>query len=232
MKTFLKILKSAGLIILLIIITVLLMIFFAFALSQITVTFFAPKNYLFFSMGLERTLIFVLEILVVFTIIVWYKTEIEKKNFFANNIYKSIKKHKLLSTFVVVFTCYIIVSSTTVVTGNKIITRNFLNPVGNSHTYDDVVAIETGFYGYDPIIGAGEGDFYYKIKLGDGKWIDLGSNISNSKIENGDTWATIEYVDKAFVKSGAIKISSDKFSDIYGYDKDVLARFKRIISNK
>jgi hypothetical protein len=130
--------------------------------------------------------------------------EVSSKDFF--------KKHRkqiipiFLTLNVALF--YIIVSSVTVITNNKIIDYSFLSPQGREYSYNDIASINTGVYGKKRFpFTHSKGDFFYIIELKDGSKIDL-TEVGGFKNEEEHEVFIIEKLDSKLVKMNIPKVSS------------------------
>lgn len=123
-------------------------------------------------------------------------------------------KRKLLSIFIIfnIVLFYIVISSVTVITNNKIIDYSFHSSEGREYSYNDVVKINTGVYGkkklYLPSFFAhySKGDFFYIIELEDGTKIDL-AELGGVKNDE-HPYFIIEELDIQFVKMDIPKVLS------------------------
>ncbi|WP_404442810.1 hypothetical protein LG307_13465 [Sutcliffiella horikoshii] len=105
---------------------------------------------------------------------------------------------------------YIIFSSVTAITDQKIIDHSFLHPQGKEYYFKDIVKIEAGVRGnkyYVPFTH-NRGDFYYKIELVDGKIIDLNDEVSGYKNEDEHPTFVLNKLDARLVEMGTTKVSS------------------------
>ena len=103
---------------------------------------------------------------------------------------------------------YTIVTSVTVITGDKITDYSFLHPQGREYNYKDAAKIEAGVYGktsYVPFTHS-KGDFFYIIELDNGRKIDL-TEVGGVKNDEHEFFM-IEELDRKFVKLGIPKVSS------------------------
>lgn len=122
------------------------------------------------------------------------------------------KRKLILSTFIPlnIILFYIIISSVTVITNNKIIDYSFLHPEGREYSYNDVVKIKTGVYGKKTLRSLpfthSKGDFFYIIELDGGSKIDL---VEVGGVQNDEhPYFIIEKLDIQFVGMDIPKVSS------------------------
>ncbi len=105
---------------------------------------------------------------------------------------------------------YIVFSSVTVITEEKIIDYSFLHPQGKKYDFNDVVKIEAGVRGdkfYLPFTH-NRGDFYYKIQLSDGKIIDLNDEAGGYEDEDEHPTFVLNKLDTRLIEIGITKESS------------------------
>ncbi|MFC7678855.1 hypothetical protein ACFQV5_08040 [Paenibacillus sp. GCM10028914] len=124
---------------------------------------------------------------------------------------KFLRRHRksILALFIasnMVF-LYVIISSVTVITNNKIIDYSFLYPQGREYSYKDIVQINAGVYGKKQSFPSldSKGDYFYIVELENGKKIKL--TEAGGFIDEHE-YFTIEKLDRQFVDMGISKISS------------------------
>ncbi|TYS68268.1 hypothetical protein FZC76_11040 [Sutcliffiella horikoshii] len=118
---------------------------------------------------------------------------------------------------------YIIFSSVTVITDQKIIDHSFLHPQGKEYDFTDVVKIDAGVRGdryYFPFTH-NKGDFYYKIELTDGKMIDLNDEAGGYENEDEHPTYVLNKLDVRLIEIGITKKSS---MDNFHYTTESLDR--------
>ncbi|MGD6873464.1 hypothetical protein ACQCU1_14905 [Sutcliffiella horikoshii] len=136
------------------------------------------------------------------------------------------KKRKNLWTGFIIFNMigfYIIFTSVTVVTEEKIIDHSFLNPQGKKYDFDDVLKIDTGVRGdryYFPFTH-NKGDFYYKIEFMDGKIIDLNDESGGYDEEEEHPTFVLNKLDARLVD---MEITKESSMDNFHYTTESLDR--------
>ena len=118
----------------------------------------------------------------------------------------------LISIFILgnIVILYTFVISITVINKENMVVHSFLQPLGKEYRYQDITEIYTGIHGKGNNFSYSEGDFYYFIKMNDGKKIDLaimgGTSIIDDDTDEGHPFFIIEKLDQRFV---AMKIHKD-----------------------
>lgn len=142
-----------------------------------------------------------------------------------------IKKHIPLYVGFFLVSLYLSLSSITTVSPDNIVHHSFLNPFGESYSYDDIATVECGFYGSGFHFFREKGDFYYQVTMNDGKTIKFNDTQTTEQYEN-DTYSELVVFDNEIMKHDVKKISSDKNSEYAMLDQIYVDRFISIINNK
>lgn len=140
---------------------------------------------------------------------------------------KEFNKYIILS---ILLSIYIIITSTVVVTENGIYDYSFYNLKGDKYEFSDVEYVDTGFI----YKGRNKGQFFYNIKLNDGKKIKLAhpSLTQPGKQYDDDTWQEYVDIDKLIMNSNAKKTSSEKGSEYIDMDNIYVDKFLKVVRNK
>lgn len=130
----------------------------------------------------------------------------------------------------VIILTYIIITSVTVVTENGIYDYSFYNLKGNKYEFSDVEYVDTGFI----YKGRNKGEFFYNIKLNDGKKIKLAhpSLTQPGKQYDNDTWQEYVDIDKLIMNSNVKKTSSEKGCEYIDMDNIYVDKLLKVIRNK
>lgn len=197
---------------------------------------FIPDDYIIWTTDtLFLFIIFLVEFITIVTIPPFF-AGLRKKNkdTYYEKVPMFVKKHIVFIGVIVLLLLYCAVTNVSVVTNDKIINHRIINPRGTVYSYEDVIGVDTGFYGKRELFQHSKGDFYYFIRLKDGTRIDLNraGDVNEKTIENYDTYKEIELIDKNLMALGASKISSTDYSDYCYFDKLYKDRFIGIIENK
>lgn len=138
-----------------------------------------------------------------------------------------IKKKKIYAV-VLIFIFYIVITSVTFVTDNKIEYHSPLRPQGITYSYSDVTEVKTGFSSAYLF----KGDFYYKACF-NGKWINLSNTSINDKVNKyEDSYMELEDLDKRLMAYKPEKQSSFKHLNTDDYEQVYIDRLTEIIENK
>lgn len=144
-------------------------------------------------------------------------------------------KFKILFFIAYFIVLYCSITSVNVVYEDKIVVKNFYNPIGKTYSYLDVTEVETGFgkSNFSCSEKREKGTFYYVVKF-KGKKVEFSSPTPNGKIERYQTesYLELEEFDKKLVEIGVKKTSSEECSEFCDFDKSIVERFLRIIRNK
>lgn len=204
-------------------------------------TFFVPKDYLMWIFRYpESRFVTIYEVYVIWGCLYIFRKLFRrrKKAKMGQPVKVHFRRHKnlyiLLFVVVNVLLLYLIISSVTVITKNRIINYSFFSPQGKPYHYNDVVKINTGVYGrrlYLPFTHT-KGDFFYKITLNDGSTIDL-TEVGGSK-GDVDPRFIIEKLDKQLVNMGINKVTSMKNFNYakYNLGKVYTDQIHDILTNK
>lgn len=125
---------------------------------------------------------------------------------------------------------YIILTSVVVVTEDGIYDYSFYNLRGNKYSFNEVEEVYTGF----GTRGRGKGEFFYNVKLQNGKKFKLAypSMTQPSEKYNNDTWQEYVDIDKYIMNSGAEKYSSEKGSNYVMMDQMYIDKLLEVVRNK
>ena len=208
--------------IVLFIVTIIVMIFFFIAITFIQEKIFIRGDYFtFLTKSPYSYLIFVVEALVITKIIDLFFNRNKR------NKHRWIDKLMLLSVIVLT---YIIITSVTVVTEDGIYDYSFYNLKGNKYEFSDVEYVDTGFI----YKGRNKGEFFYNIKLNDGKKIKLAhpSLTQPGEQYDNDTWQEYVDIDKLIMNSNAKKTSSEKGREHIDMDNIYVDKLLKVIRNK
>ena len=123
-------------------------------------------------------------------------------------INKNRKSNFRLFIAINVILFYMIISSVTVITKNKIIDYSFLHPQGQVFNYDDIIKINTGVYGRTSLIPLkySKGEFFYILELKNGQKVHL-NRVGGTKDDEHDFFV-IRRIDDKLVNRGTLKVSS------------------------
>lgn len=208
-------------------ITLFIVIIIGFISFLIAIIFIQKKifirgdYFIFLTKSPYSYLIFVVEFLAISKIkVLFFNRNGMKKH-------RRIDKHILLSVIILI---YIIITSVTVVTEDGIYDYNFYNLKGNKYEFSDVVYVNTGFKHK----GRNKGEFFYNIKLKDGKEIKLAhpSFTQPGKQYEDDTWQEYVDIDKLIMNSNVKKEASEKGYEYIGMDNIYVDKLLKVIRNK
>ena len=204
------------------IIIIIVFVSFFIVITFIQEKIFIRGDYLIFlTKSPYSYLIFVVEVLVAGKIIHLFFTR-NKKN-------RHIWIDKFILPLVIILT-YIIITSVTVVTEKGIYDYSFYNLKGNKYEFSDVEYVDTGFI----YKGRNKGEFFYNIKLNDGKKIKLAhpSLTQPGKQYDNDTWQEYVDIDKFIMNSNAKKTSSEKGYEYTYMDNIYVGKLLKVVRNK
>ena len=143
--------------------------------------------------------------------------EFRPRNSFIN---KNRKSNIRLFIAINVILFYMIISSVTVITKNKIIDYSFLSPQGQVFNYDDIIKINTGVYGRTSLIPLkySKGEFFYILELKNGQKVHL-NRVGGTKDDEHDFFV-IRRIDDKLVNRGTLKVSSMENFELTTKDLD------------
>lgn len=140
-------------------------------------------------------------------------------------------KHYISFIFINIILFSIGFFNTTTISKNYLTQYSLFHPTGKSYRYDEIVKVETGYYGQIFSIRYETGEFYYHITMKDGTKIKLEDTQTIKEFEE-DSYSEIELFDKDVMKYKPEKISNTKNSKYSLLDQEYIDRFNRIINNK
>ncbi len=157
----------------------------------------------------------------------------KEKNARAINFWRKLGYFKFIVIMAYVFIFYICFTNITVVTEDKIIVKSPFNPGGRVYAYSDVDEIEVGFG--DKFISCNEyeeeGNFYYKIKLGDKNVVFYQPTVNDS-IERYNQTSYLEILDfDTKLKLLNVKKTAYGGAENSAYDEQTLKILLLIINN-
>lgn len=212
------------------IVSFILMMMFFTKVQELQQAIFVPKEYLLFTdLKLNYVLEFLqLEIMIIMFGIVTWKNKIKIVEF-VYDINWFLKKHLIKVIAVNILLLYIVITSVTVVTKEKIIEYKFYNPKGISYDYSDIKKVETGFYMKKHMKkNVRAGDFYYRVEFENGRVIDFSSTFG----PYNETYLEVEIFDKFIMENSSV----EKNGIVGGVEKSNLGkkyidRLLRVIGN-
>ncbi|MGD6781434.1 MULTISPECIES: hypothetical protein [Bacillaceae] len=202
-------------------ILVLILSFFIFLLiGYLQYTLFVPNDYVLWVFKYPYSRFIIVIVFYLFLVFFYF---FFKKN--RGKVSATKKRKNIWTAFIIlnIIGFYIIFTSVTVVTEEKIIDHSFLHPQGEEYDFKDIVKIEAGVRGnryYFPFTH-NRGDFYYKIQLMNGKIIDLNDEASGYDEENDHPTFVLNKLDARLVDMGITKESS---MDNFHYTTESLDR--------
>lgn len=201
----------------LIIVILILFITFCIIITILQEKLFTNGNYIILMTKSPYSyLVFIIEALIILNIIEVVLT-------------KSNKLMKYIIPLVIVL-LYMIITCTTVITKDGIYDYSFYNLKGNKYTFNQVVYVNTGFKDG----GRNKGEFYYNIKLDNGKKFSLAypsMTQPNSKYDDS-SWQEYIDIDKLIMNNDAKKVSSENGKKYVTMDKIYVDRLLLVIRNK
>ncbi|MGL5085332.1 MAG: hypothetical protein ACRC68_06370 [Clostridium sp.] len=172
----------------------------------------------------------------IFVIMFIVAGRIQMLNLRKGKIDKSIDNYsewKKLDKFIILaigVSVYLIVTSTVVVTKDGIYDYSFFNLKGNKYSFSDVEYVDTGFV----TKGRNKGEFFYNIKLQNGKKLKLAYPSMPQPAEKyySDSWQEYVDIDKYIMNSGAQKSSSEEGSNYVHMDQIYIDKLLKVVRNK
>ena len=145
---------------------------------------------------------------------------------------KFIKNHIVACSLICLALLYIMVFDTTYVTSNSINVKKPFNPTGITYRYDDIIGVNTGFYGMDQGLSSRDkGSFYYIISLIDGRQINFDS-LNTIMEDSTETYDIIESFDNTIMEKNIPKISDVKSLEYCHFDEKYKLQLSNILLNK
>jgi len=143
------------------------------------------------------------------------------------DLWRKIDKALMIS---IIPLLYIVLTSVVVITEDGIYDYSFYNLKGNKYSFNEVEEVDTGFV----TRGRGKGEFFYNIKLENGKKLKLAYQSSPQPSDKYDynTWQEYVDLDQYIMRSGAEKDSSEKGSNYVMMDQKYIDKLLKVIRNK
>lgn len=148
-----------------------------------------------------------------------------------NAIYPFFKKHIKVFAVINLVILYLSFFNFATVSQDTIVTYSPLQPWGDSHTFDQIEKVNTGFQGYGIPFVQDKGDFYYTIIFDDQKSISLQDCQTTDEYEKS-TYSELVEVDRLIMQNHPEKISSDDYQEYVQLDKEYVDHFLSIIYNQ
>lgn len=182
-------------------------------INEIQEMLFVPDDSLMWTFNYPASLgIFIYEVYLILGMVYVFCKKFRSiyKEFRPRNVFMNKNRRSKFRIFIAinVMLFYMIISSVTVITENRIIDYSFLHPQGQVFNYDNIIKINTGVYGRNSLIPMkySKGEFFYILELKNGQKVHL-NRVCGTKDDEHD-FLVIRRIDDKLVNRRTLKVSS------------------------